>query len=127
MRTRGRPPARHQLRAADRRLLEGVLQNGRVMQRIANRARALLALDRGETPAVVQTWTGLGRTALWKLWRRYQARGIDALVDADRSGRPPTFSPLGPCGHRAHRLYGTDGVRPPAHALGLSELGRRGG
>jgi hypothetical protein len=94
------------LRAADRRLLEAVVQNGRVMQRIANRARALLAMDRSELPSVITAWTGLGRTALWKLWRRYEARGIDALVDADRRGRPPTFSPLGPRRDRAHRVYG---------------------
>jgi hypothetical protein len=90
---RGRPSARHRLRAADRALLESVVNNGRVMQRIANRARALLALDRGERVGVITAWTGLQRGALWYLWRRYKARGIDALVDADRRGRPPALSP----------------------------------
>jgi hypothetical protein len=30
---------------------------------------------------VVSVWTGLGRTALWKRWERYEERGIDAIYE----------------------------------------------
>lgn len=91
---RGRPSARHQLQRGDRGRLEAVARDGQVIQRVANRARALLALEPGEAHAVVRCWTGLGRTALWKLWGRYEARGVDAIYDADRPGRPAALSPL---------------------------------
>ena len=89
----GRPSGIRRLSRADRRALEETLRDGQVIQRVANRARALLALARGDGPGVVSYWTGLGRTALWRLWERYEERGVPAIYDAERSGRPPTFSP----------------------------------
>src|SRR5437763_1769160 len=32
---------------------------------------------------------------IWYLCRRYEERGLDAVWDAPRSGRPSQFSPLG--------------------------------
>ncbi len=45
---KGRKPLAHRLGAADRRYLLEIVTDGQLMQCIANRARALLALDRGE-------------------------------------------------------------------------------
>jgi hypothetical protein len=106
---RGRPPSPRHLPPADRRYLGAIVRDGHVIQRVASRARALLALADGEALPVVRHWTGLGRTALWDLWGRYQARGVDAIYDADRSGRPPTFPPWRARGSSASRAPS----RPP--------------
>lgn len=91
---RGRRPSEYRLRDSDRSALNHLLGNGRLAQRIAIRARALLALDRGERIGDIVHWLGLSRTTLWDLWQRYRRRGIAAIVDEERSGRPPTLSPL---------------------------------
>lgn len=92
---RGRGPFEYHLRKADRRYLQEIADDGQVIQRVAYRARALLALDRGERIVVIVHWLGLSRTGLWCLWRRYQQRGVEAIFDDQRSGRPATFSPSG--------------------------------
>jgi transposase len=35
----------------------------------------------------------LDRTTIWGLCRRYQAQGVDVVLDAPRSGRPRELSP----------------------------------
>ena len=45
---RGRSPLPYRLREADRQYVHGILADGQLMQRMANRAQALLAFDRGE-------------------------------------------------------------------------------
>jgi hypothetical protein len=45
---KGRKPAKYKLDVKNRRSLEILINNGQLTQRVANRARALLALDRGE-------------------------------------------------------------------------------
>jgi len=92
---KGRRPFEYQLRKADRRYLQEIADNGQVIQRVAYRARALLALDRGERIVEIMHWLGLSRMGLWHLWQRYQQRGVEAIFDDQRSGRPATFSPSG--------------------------------
>ena len=126
----GRLPLEHRLRRADRTYLEEIVRDGQLIQRVANRARALLAFDHGETPAVVSYWTGLGRSALWYLWRRYEERGVEAIVDAERCGAPPILSPPPASPDRADRVHRARSLRPSPYTLGLPEpLGgrRRGG
>ena len=89
---RGRKPNDYKLDADDRRYLNEIAIQGQLILRIANRARALLALDRGERIAEIVRWLGLSRTSLWYLWQRYLERGLDAIFDEERSGRPPVFS-----------------------------------
>lgn len=101
----GRKPFDYNLRAADRRYLKEIVTDGQLIQRVANRARALLALDRGESIALIVLWTGLTRMALWYLWQRYLERGVDAIFDAERSGRPAVFSPSAAGPDRACGLY----------------------
>lgn len=102
---RGRKPCAYPLDEADRRYLQAILADGHLMQRVANRARALLALDRGERLVEIAHWLGWSRMGRWHLWQRYQQCGVAAIWDAERSGRPPAFSPSGARPNRAGRLY----------------------
>ena len=102
---RGRKPLEYRLREGDRQSLQALLADGQLIQRVAKRAQALLALDRGERIGAIVHWLGWSRTGLWELWRRYQDCGVEAVFDAERSGRPPVFSPAAARAHRAHRLH----------------------
>jgi hypothetical protein len=93
---RGRKPLEYRSREGDRRSLQAMLADGHLMQRVANRARALLALDRGERTGDIVPWLGWSRMDLWHLWQRYEQCRVDAIFDAERSGRPPVFSPARP-------------------------------
>ena len=93
---RRRPPHLIEMSQADRRQLESLLRDGRTEQRVARRARILLAMTEPDTivehlaEQVDQT-----RFAIWYLYRRYEEIGIEAIFDAPRSGRPWEISPLG--------------------------------
>ena len=101
----GRKPLEYKLRGADRQSLNEILRDGHMSQRVATRARVLLALDRGERVAEIVHWLGVGRMTVSDLWQRYQQRGLKAIYDAERSGRPPTFSPSGARSDRTRRLH----------------------
>lgn len=91
---RRRPPRLIRLPREDTALLEELVHDGRTEQRVARRARILLAMAEPDT--VVQELAehfGLDRTSIWSLCRRYEALGITAVWDAPRSGRPPRLSP----------------------------------
>jgi hypothetical protein len=93
---RRRPPHLIELSAPDQQQLESLVRDGRREQRVARRARILLAMADPET--VVEQLAGkveLTRVAIWKLCRRYEEMGLEALLDAPRSGRPWQISPLG--------------------------------
>ena len=117
---RGRKPSEYNLSANDRRYLTEIVKDRQLIQRVANRARVLLALDRGERVVEILRWTGLTRMAVWYLWQRYLERGVEALFDGERSGRPAVF-PLHPASsNRAHRLHRPGGLWPAFDAVGLS-------
>jgi hypothetical protein len=90
---RGRKSQEYRLREGDRQSLQAILADGQLLQRVANRARALLALDQGEGLGDIVHWLGWSRMGLWYLWQRYEQYRVDAIFDAERSGRPPVFSP----------------------------------
>jgi hypothetical protein len=102
---RGRTPFVYRLRAADRQYLQAILVDGRLIHRVAKRAQAVLALDRGERLVEIVHWLDWSRMGLWQLWQRYQQCGVDAILDAERSGRPPIFSPAATRSGRAHRVH----------------------
>jgi Helix-turn-helix domain len=102
---RGRKPRAYELSEADRQYLQAILADGQLVQRVGHRAQALLALDRGERLQEIVHWLGWSRMGLWYLWRRYQQYGVDAIFDAERSGRPPVFSPAAARAHRAYRVH----------------------
>ena len=93
---RGRKPHLLSLSECDRRELEGIIKSGKTEQRVARRARVLLAMEKQQT--VVERLAEhleMGRTTIWELRHRYEERGMDAIYDAPRLGRPRVFSPLG--------------------------------
>ena len=109
---RGRKPHLLSLSEADRRELQRIVRSGKTEQRVARRARVLLAMEKPQT--VVERLAEhleMGRTTIWELCRRYEERGIEAIHDALRSGRPRVFSPLGQGTDRATCLLRASGGR----------------
>jgi hypothetical protein len=92
---RGRKPFVYRLRAAERHYLHEIVGEGQQRQRVATRARTVLAWDRGERLEEIIRWLGVSRMGIWPVWRRYQQRGGTAIFDGRRSGRPVVFSPAG--------------------------------
>jgi hypothetical protein len=102
---RGRKPLPYRLRDADRQYLHEILADGHLVQRVAKRVQALLALDRGERIVEIVHWLGWSRMGLWDLWQRYQVWGGEAIFDGERSGRPPVFSPAAARADRTYRMH----------------------
>ena|SRR5438876_10520761 len=93
---RRRPPHLIELPEQDQQFLESLVRDGRIEQRVARRARILLAMADPET--VVEQLAEkveVTRVAIWQLCRRYEGSGLEAIFDLPRSGRPWEFSPLG--------------------------------
>jgi hypothetical protein len=91
---RRRPPHRIDLPNPDRHYLETLARNGRTPQRVARRARILLAMSNPATVVqdLAQQWEQ-ARHSVWYLCRRYEAVGVVAVFDAPRAGRPRQLSP----------------------------------
>jgi hypothetical protein len=102
---RGRTSQAYRLRAGDRPALQAVLGDGQLIQRVANRARALWALERGARLGDTAHWLGWSRMGRWYGWPRYEPYGVDAVFDAERSGRPPVFPPTRTCPDCTRRLH----------------------
>jgi|AntDryMetagUQ255_1029468.scaffolds.fasta_scaffold16783_2 biotin operon repressor len=116
---RGRKPDAYKLPASDWRYLNELANEGQLIQRVATRARALLALARGERIVAIVRWLGISRTSIWELWQRYLERGVEAVFDEERSGRPLVFSPSRTCQDRARRLHRPSDVWTEPESLGL--------
>ena len=124
---RRRPPRRIRLSCSDRRELEAIVRDGRIEQRIARRARVLLAMEHEGTQVdVLAEHVQMTRNAIWYLCRRYEQRGLGALDDAPRSGRPRSISPLGPSPDRTAGLLRSRRHRPADDPL-VQSFARRGG
>ena len=91
---RRRPPHLIHLRAAEVAYLESLVRDGRTEQRTARRARILLAMAEPDTVVMeLADKFELDRTTVWALCRRFDERGVRAVWDAPRSGRPRELSP----------------------------------
>lgn len=91
---RRRPPRVIDLAPDDAAYFEQLVRDGRTEQRVARRARILLAMANAAT--VVQDLADrldVERTTIWNLCRRYEEVGARAVEGASRAGRPRTFSP----------------------------------
>lgn len=102
---RRHPPHLIELSRTDKAELQRLVNDGRTEQRVARRTRTLLAMAGPKT--VVQTLAEqveLTREAIWRLCRRYEERGWQAVLDSPRSGRPRGFPPLGAGADRATGL-----------------------
>lgn len=95
---RRRPPRTILLSRSDRSRLQAVLADGRTEQRVARRARILLAMSDSNTVITdLAERCEQSRYGIWELCRRFEQRGIAVIYDAPRSGRPRTVSPSGAC------------------------------
>lgn len=86
---RRRKPKTIRMSQADKREIERLLDDGRTEQRIARRGRVLLAMKNPKT--VVNDLCqqmAMTRFGIWRLCRRYESIGLNAIYDAPRSGRP---------------------------------------
>ena len=91
---RRRPPHGIELGQKEYRYLEALVRDGRTEQRVARRARILLAMAAPDT--LVQDLAervGQARNTIWQVCRRYEAMGGEAVFAAPRSGRPWELSP----------------------------------
>jgi hypothetical protein len=90
---RGRKPRSIELKPEDVVALEAILHNGKTELRTARRARILLGVHWGERMKTLSERVEQDPATLWRVCRRYEERGIEAVYDAPRSGRPVGFSP----------------------------------
>lgn len=114
---RGRKPRNVQLKQEDIPQLEALIRSGKTEQRVARRARILLGIHRGERVKELCNRVEGHRSAIWRVCRRYEERGMNAVYDAPRSGRPPEISPPGAGADRKPGLHQTDRPRVERDAL----------
>ena len=76
--------------------IEALVRSGKTEQRTAYRARILLAMHKDERVAPLSERIERDPSTIWRICRRYEERGIDAVYDAPRSGRPLRISPPHP-------------------------------
>jgi len=91
---RRRPPHLIELSRSDAGQLARLVRDGHTEQRVACRARILLAM--AEPTTVVQDLAArleVAPSTIWSLCRRYEQVGIGVVQDAPRSGRPREVSP----------------------------------
>lgn len=82
----------------DRTSLERLVRDGRTEQRVARRARILLAM--ADPATVVEELAyrlGVTRATVWNVCRRYEARGVLAVDHAPRPGPKARAAPLLTC------------------------------
>ncbi len=89
---RGRKPNSFKLERKDVTELGCLLRDGHTPQRVAQRARILLARSAGESVAAVAAKVEQDPATIWRVCARYRRHGLQAaLHDAPRSGRPRAF------------------------------------
>lgn len=92
---RGRYPDEIVVEAEHIEVLQAVMRDGRVEQRVARRARMLLLRANGERVETVAERVDQDRSTVLRVCKRYVERGVEAIYDAPRSGRRRVFSPSG--------------------------------
>jgi transposase len=85
-------------------ILQKNLRTGTTQARVAVRSRILWLRADGQQPGKVAQQVGCDRATVWRVEERYRQRGLDALQDAPRPGRPPRISPPAACPHRRSGL-----------------------
>nr|WP_307733160.1 helix-turn-helix domain-containing protein [Stigmatella ashevillena] len=112
---RRRPPRLIHLSPEETEYLEDLVRDGRTEQRVARRARILLAMADPDTiVSELADHLEQNRRTLWTLCRRFEAQGVEAVEDAPRSGRPRELSPPATSGGGAPGMLRT-GRRRAAH------------
>lgn len=89
---RGRKPKPVKLKRKDVIELQHLQRDGQTPQRVAQRARILLARAHGARVEQVAAQVEQDPATVWRVCERYRQGGLQAAVyDAARSGRPRTF------------------------------------
>lgn len=89
----GRKPELFVLKKKDQLVLQDLLRDGHVGQRIARRARILLCRTNGQGVLPVADKVDQNPSTVWRVCERYRHCGLEAaLYDAPRAGRPRIFS-----------------------------------
>jgi hypothetical protein len=106
---RGRKKTRIQivLSEAERAPLERQARGLAIPHREVVRAKIILLLAQGGTPSAVARNVGCARRIVHKWGERFVKKRLEGLVDDERSGRPPRFSP------RSRSSPGQAGLRAP--------------
>jgi len=102
---RGRKPCEMLLRPEDVPILEALVHSGKTEQRVAKRAGILLGLAAGKRTAPIAGRVERDEATVWRVARRYEARGLQAVYDAPRSGRPRRVFPPGANADRESGLH----------------------
>ena len=104
------------LRAADGARLRALTRASAVRAGHAQRARMLLLAADGQPNAEIARRVGVTRQTVVTLRSRYVQRGLDALADLPRSGRPPVID-------EAKIVIAT--LNPPPASLGVTHWSAR--
>lgn len=104
---RGRKPRRVPLHPEDIPVLEALIRRPKTEQRVAKRASILLSLAAGERTALLAGRVHRDEATVWRVARRYEERGLEAVYDAPRSGRSRRISPPAASADREPGLYQT--------------------
>lgn len=89
---RSRQLERLKLKPKDARELQRLVRDGHTPQRVAQRARILLACAQAERRQQVAAKVERHRSTVWRVCQRYRQAGLSAaLYDAPRAGRPRVF------------------------------------
>jgi hypothetical protein len=95
---RRHPPHLIHLKKSEKAFLQELVRDGKTEQRVARRARVLLGMARKSTLVLeLAKRVDMSPNGVWYLCRRFDERGVEAVWDKERSGRPRHFSPLGAC------------------------------
>jgi transposase len=79
---------------ADRATLQGRVRSGGTAHRDRVRAQVVLAADQGVSHAAIATDLRICQDTVRKWRKRFAAKGLDGLKDADRPGRPRRITAL---------------------------------
>ena len=98
-----------ELTSEERAKLERLVRAQPAPVRLVQRARIVKAAAEGATVPAVARRLGVSEKMVRQWVRRFDAGGLDALDDARRSGRPPTYTEA-----ERSRVVATARTRPPA-------------
>ncbi len=96
----------------DQTVLRRMVRAGTTEQRMAVRARVVLAAAEGKTNLAIAAETGLSSNAVSKWRGRYAAEGLAGLTDRPRSGRRPVY------GHDDRLAIVKQATAPPPQTMG---------
>jgi len=106
---RGRKPRCLSLVAHDKAILEKIGRSRTLPWFQVQRARAILAIARGERVQTVAWQMQCVPSTVWRMCRRYEQNGLEGLLaEAPRLGHPAEISPSAAGATRAVGVSGAD-------------------